>query len=109
TDDLNTRDRHELADLLHTEFRLAPRDNVADGCWRLRNHELPLHRLHDTEPLQHGREIEAAHPALGMCDRFGGEKRALKRFRRTDLGLRSAPAHRKPDARGGNIQPTARD
>jgi len=107
--DLHPCNRQQLADLLDAELRLAAGDELADGDAGFGDDELGLHFGGNSQPLQDAWKVDAALAALGMGDRARREQRAAQCFRRANLGLARALAHRNPDAGAGKIDPAAGD
>ena len=102
-DDVDARNRRELAKLLHAELRFARRDHQADRPFL--DHDAFFQR--DVEALQQLGEIDAARADLGVRDRARGGQRALQGVDRADVRLRRAGAHRDADARaaeGANLR-----
>ena len=95
-DDVDTRHRHQRAQRLHSEFRLAACDDGSHGIGR--NHpRLAFHLFDDAQAVKHDvGEIYAAR-AVGVGDRSRFKHRSPERVQRTDVRLRCPGAHRDAD------------
>jgi hypothetical protein len=96
-DNIDAFHRHELAELMEADLRLATHKLSADRLVRLRHDRLRLDLIVRTQLLQHRDDVGPA-GAARIRDGFRRKQRLLQRISRSDVGARRAGAYRNVDA-----------